>query len=195
MIILLGGFLGSGRRVLARKIAKRLGFYYYNIERKKLRAFKFNTNREVRHRTIQPRSDVERRRMYAQVVEEFPLLSKMYPDIVIDDAFHRAGPREYFFSEAKRYFRDMVFVWVDSDEKWVGERFVHMLKKKVIRSIEDARRRRLSAKKRFQPFKDEPITFISGSIADREKDVEDLVQLVRTRYSITSDYTKSLLGS
>lgn len=189
MILLLGGFLGSGRSMLARNVARRLNFHYYNIDQKKLHMLKFNARGEVGRRTVQPSTDAERQRVYARVIEELPLLTKMHPNIIVDDSFHRAAPREFFFSNVKTRFKDMLFVWIDSDDQWVEERFASMLEQKMIQSIEGAQRRRARAQKRFQQFEHQPLTFFCGSIVDLERDTDDLARLIREKSAVGPDRT------
>lgn len=57
--------------------------------------------------------------LYRRVLEDLPRLSKMYLDVVVDAGFPRAISRDFFFSEARKYFDDVLFVWVELDEESV----------------------------------------------------------------------------
>ena len=69
----------------------------------------------------------------------------MHANAIVDDSFHRETPREYFLSGARKYYKEVIFVWVESDEASVGERLEHMQKLGMIRSVAEATQRRRSA--------------------------------------------------
>ncbi len=156
MLICIGGFPGSGKHALARYVAEHLGYYYYDINQKKL-PYPVLTQRGVHEKLQQPDTDEKRTLLYQRIVKDFPLLSKMYPDMVIDSAFHRIHPRDAFFREARQYFDDVLVLWVESDAQegaWQG-----------IDNSEASVRKEKLIRKEFQPF-DVPVpTFsYSGSI-------------------------------
>lgn len=159
MLICLGGFLGSGRRILAKKLAAKLGYYYYDIDEKKLHDTRVSLVRRPKVKRIHPGTDEQQVALYDQVLREFPRLSKMYPNVVVQDSFHRAKPREYFFSAARRSFDRIVFVWVGSDEKFVEDRLMHMREIGIIHNVHRTYARREREIAEFEPFSESPLTF------------------------------------
>ena len=150
MLVVLGGLLGNGARTLADQLAARFGLYHYDIARKKIRHPTFDRRGDFR--ILQPRTDKDRVKVYENVCKDFPLLSKMYPDVVVDDTFHRDIPREYFLSEARKYYTPVVFVWIESDEASVRVRLERIRQAGKIESVDGALRRREKAHAKQQPF-------------------------------------------
>jgi predicted kinase len=158
MLVVFGGFLGSGRKRLAREFSERTGFYYYDVDTKLMTEFHWNDGkvREHKRRVV---SDQMRVQLFRQVLADFQKLSKMYPDMVIDSPFHRKKSREFFLEEAKEYFDRVEFTWIDADEKDVSERLERMVSKGVIASTEEGVHRREREVRGFEPFTDEPRRF------------------------------------
>ena len=177
MLIVLGGFLGSGRHILARKLAERMGFYYYDSEGKKPRRGFIDKNHMLRERIIRPMNDEARTRYYELILDDFRVGSKMYPDIVVDDSLHRKKPRDFFLHEARKYFDKIAFVWVDTPEESVAEHFSKMNELKIIRSIEKASARRARHIKNFEQFGPETPVFFHHKTGKHS--VGRLMRLVR----------------
>ena len=102
----------------------------------------------------------------------------MYPDLIIDDAFHREEAREYFFSEAKKYFNRVVFVWIDSAEPDVAVRMQHMKEVGMIESVEGALLKRQRTAAKFQPLHPGVPVFTCVKGDDAEADA--LWQLIKS---------------
>lgn len=178
MLICLGGFLGSGRKLLARIIAEKYGLHYYDIDAHKMHRLIVSTGgRGVRDVPVQPTTDEYRMQIYRNVLADFSRLAKMYPDIVVDDAFHRRLPRETFLKEARKYFGSVVFVWIDSDESHVMERLTVLRARRIIRSEKKALARREKAAQEFEPLK--PDTRVFKCVLGDQAEGEALMSLVR----------------
>lgn len=148
MLVVLGGLLGSGAKTLANELATKYRLHRYDIDGRKLRLFSMDNKGNFKVR--QPNTDEETLKVYKNVFKDFPLLSKMYPDVVVDDTFHREAPREYFLSEARKYYNPVVFVWIDSDDASVRVRLKHLWKRRRIRSVEQALHKRDRAAAKLQ---------------------------------------------
>ena len=159
MLIVLGGFLGSGRSGLARLLASKAGFYYYSLHEKKMHHLSLDENRRIHERIMEPGTDALRMRMYREALKEFPMISKMHENVIVDDAFHRAQPRGFFLKEARAYFNPVVFVWVESPDETVEPRLRIMEHNGVITSVTTALRRRKQVIKEFEPFASRPLVF------------------------------------
>jgi len=178
MLVALGGLSGSGRKFLAQKLAEKYGFHYYDIGQKKARTGFFDAGNTFREQVFGPRNDKERTQMYERVVVDFPMLSKMYPNTVCESTFHRSVPRDYFFEEARKYFRPVIFVWIDSDGADAEARITGMAERAAISSLAEGLHRRDEAKKEFQPFSETVPTF-HNVLSDTEAP-EKLSALIQT---------------
>lgn len=157
MLVVLGGLLGSGTRTLANELAMKYGLYRYEIDSKKLRKPVLGPHGNFT--ILQPNTDEERLRIYKNIFKDFPLLSKMYPDVIVDDVFHRKSPREYFLSEARKYYESVVFVWIDSDDESVKIRLTRMEKAGKVPSFAEAMHRREWAQSTLQLPVPPPLRF------------------------------------
>ncbi len=185
MLVVLGGLLGSGAKTLANELAKQRGFYRYDIDRKKLRRPKFDQRGNFK--ILQPETDAQKLRIYESVFEEFSLLSKMYPDVVTDDAFHREAPREFFLSEARKYYDPVVFVWIESDEDSVKIRLERMEKEGKVPSVAVAIRRRKMGQMKMQPLPQSTPHFfyrVSGDERIAAEQVAALWELVQQHVQV-----------
>lgn len=180
MLICLGGFLGSGRKILARGLAQKRGFHYYDLDQKKIHEFVPDASGSMMSVVRGGQSDEMRMLTYKHALAEFPSLAKMHPDMVMDDAFHRDAPRDYFFSEAKKYFKDVVFVWIESDDAGAEGRIRAMIERKMIKGpLERELRRREMSKIHFQAFTEQPLVFRFENSVDAA--VEKLDTLIASR--------------
>ena len=149
MLIVLGGFLGNGRKMFAHRLAKRKNFHLYDTDAKKMRRFELQRGGAIKEMVQRPYREEQRLFLYKNVLADFSKISKMHPDMIIEDSFHRTAAREYFLTEARKYFKPVVFIWIDSDEAHVAERIRHMVTTGAIGSYEEGVRRRKSAAKHF----------------------------------------------
>ncbi len=159
MLIVLGGFLGSGRSLLARMLATETGFHYHSFHEKKMRHLVRDERNMEKVRTIQPNTDELRMRICEEMLNDFPMLSKMHDNVIVEDVLHRKIPREFFLKEAKRYFDPVVFVWIETPDDTTEARLKAMEKKGIIPSVSVALQRRTFVMKEFQPFESLPLIF------------------------------------
>lgn len=176
MLICLGGFVGSGRRILAEKIAEQLKFHYYNTQEKVIRHTVRPGEKNV---SANPYfiSDQDKTFLYKRVLADLPLLSKMHSGIVVDDEFNRAGPRNQFFSEVKKYIHTVAFVWIDCDDEYVENNLRIMTLRKRIPSIQQGLRKRALEQKEFEPFATPQRTFRPQLANDKAAAL--LIELIR----------------
>lgn len=113
MLLCVAGFPGSGRNRLSEIVSREMGFAHESF-----RDLKHRDSIKKLHRTTNvrgtPYADDILMQIYKEVVEEFPIRSRMYPDLIVRDHFCREAPREYLFKEAEKYFGDVHVVWVDA---------------------------------------------------------------------------------
>ena len=162
MLIILGGFLGTGRKSLARAFSERYGYHYYDMDQKRFRVYARMRDGTVRERLQRPHTDNARMHLCRRVLEDFPLLSKIYPDTVMSNAFHREKPRGYFLTQASQYSNPVIFMWIESSESLVSKRLADMKERGMIASIWGAKRRREKMRAEFEPFEQKPFIFEHG---------------------------------
>jgi hypothetical protein len=172
MFLMLGGLPGSGRKHLARQIAAESDFFYYDMNIRKQKRFKWSKD-GVSEQVIHPSSDSARLSLYEKVLKDLPLIAKMYRNVVIDDSFHRMIPRGFFITEASRYFDRCVFIWIECEDSDIEANLSPLLRNGTIHSLEDGFKRRERAQRSFEAF-------------DRE--------LVRYRYRRDARAAKEVLG-
>lgn len=178
MIIILGGVQGSGRRRFARALAEELKWHYYDLDAVKRREIVFVRRGMVKERLQRTTSDPARRALYTPIIQAFPRLSKMYPNIVMDDRFHREIVRSYFFKEAEQYFGKMLFVWVESSQEHAEERFARQVAEGQARNLKGLLRRRADQLRHFQEFTIPALRFTSRGVAEEAEDTKALLALI-----------------
>lgn len=181
MLILLGGFLGSGRKRLARQLAKTYGFHLYDTEAKKTHRSVFQEDGSVKDVVQRPRTNELRSLLYKTILDNLPVESKMYPDTIIEDSFHLKEPREFLIKEAAKYFAPIVFVWIDSDETHVEERLRRIVERGLIANVEEGHRRRRGAIHQFDGLN--PGSHVFKCVRGDQAEVDALWALIQTASS------------
>jgi hypothetical protein len=159
MLVVLGGISGTGRKALAREVAERLGAHYYDIDAHRMTLYERHEG-AIRERKQPVRTEELRLGMLKRVLDDFKLVSKMYPDTVVENNFHHAKPRGYFLAGAAEYFEPVVFVWVDVPDQEASGRFERMYERDATK-VERAMRRRQRMKDRLEPFPPRTIVFVN----------------------------------
>jgi predicted kinase len=162
MLVCLGGFPGSGSKALGQKISEIYGHVYFDMEQNKFRRYQMK-NGLMKTETVQPRTDAAQVLIYDRVVMQFPLIAKMHDVVIARDVFTRAVPRGHFLKQAAQYFDPVVFVWVTCDEESAVSRFEKMYDMGVVKSVDDALRRRKRGMKIFQEFSAPPLVYHNAS--------------------------------
>ncbi|MCE9541254.1 hypothetical protein K8R03_01690 [Candidatus Kaiserbacteria bacterium] len=193
MIVFFGGFLGSGRKSIARRYAARYGFHYYDIDNERLHRFVRDKKGRTKERPVAARGDKALMQLYEKVAARLPLLVKMHQGVVIDHAFHRDAPRKYLFAEARKLSNDVALVWIQSEEQYVLKRLQLLEKRKMIRSVADALRGRALTKKYFQLFRPAPAVFKRAGY--RREELAELRTLIQKQVSQESIGDKEVLKS
>jgi hypothetical protein len=149
MLVCLGGFRGSGRKYLAKQLSKRHGLHYYDTTTKKSHKLRFKRDGSVKQQLNNPATDEYRTHVYSRVLADFQLVSTMHSDVVLEETFHRNGPRNFFLTEAAKYFKPVIFIWIECDESLVVSHLEILKEKRIIGSIKKSLKRRERAKKEF----------------------------------------------
>jgi hypothetical protein len=100
---------------------------------------------------VQPKTDKEFDALYGKIAADLPLLTKMHDTVIVDDPFHREGPRERFLAAAKQTDKT-IFVWIDSPDEFLKSRLPYLVRVHAAQSEEDARARLAERRAQMQFF-------------------------------------------
>jgi shikimate kinase len=87
MVIFFAGLIGTGKTSLAKALAKRFGFYYYDVDGVKKEIYKTDPDYEYNLKNNIPFSDETRIKVFNKVVEDFSHLSKSHKNIIVDETY------------------------------------------------------------------------------------------------------------
>jgi len=174
MLVVFGGFIGTGKRHFAQRVATHLGGHYFDVHLRKPRFPAFTREGDVQVR--QPRTDEMWVDLYKDVLEEFRTLSIQHSHIIIEDDFHRKIPREFFLDGARGIFDQVVFIWFQSSDMSIEMRLMK-LHQEGRGDLRRARLRLRRSQKTHEPI-DEYVPLFDSSI-DRKGKFKELVSLIQ----------------
>jgi len=177
MVIFVGGLIGTGKTSLARALAEKLGFYYYDVDLVKKEVYPTDPNYEYNLKNNIPFSDETRIKTFNRVVDDFAKLAKEHKHIVVDETLHKKSLRKILFEGAKKYFGKYIIVWVKADEETIKERLTQNQREGHI--LKDPFGMYLSFKKHFEDF--ESVDIIFENNAPLAKSAEQLEKLVQAK--------------
>jgi len=160
MLVIVGGFRGSGKRLIAREFARTTGFHGLSVDEYKLRRYTPGLVRQVSAPRMPMSTDEEYLQFFRRVTEKFPVLAKMYPDTVMAAPLHRALPREFLFEAAARSFDDVRVVILESSEQEAFERLRGKVSEDSMRRFKARWRQEADT---FQPFETDVSTLRAGT--------------------------------
>lgn len=178
MLICLGGVFGSGRTMLAKKLAAEKNLHYYSINERKFRVHVRDQAGKVRDYVQQPETDEQRLILYKRAIRDLPMLAKMHDHVVVDSGFLRKESRNYLLAETKPLFTHVVLVWIDSPDEWATRRFEQMRATGILGSIGEAEKRRAAGKEIFQELPPGTAHFVHTT--SDKADIEALWRLIET---------------
>jgi dephospho-CoA kinase len=174
MVIFIAGLIGTGKTSLAKALAKRLGFYYYDVDEIKKEVYKTDPNYDYNLDNNIPFSDETRIKTFNRVVLDFEKLSKKYKNIIVDETLHKKSLRKILFDGAKKYFGDYLIVWIKADEGIIKERLEKDKREGHI--LKDSFGMYLSLKKQFEDFDDADVVFNNSfKLDDSVKQLGDIL--------------------
>ncbi|MEK7158392.1 MAG: AAA family ATPase [Patescibacteria group bacterium] len=177
MVIFVCGLIGTGKTTLAKALAERFGFHYYDVDLIKKEIYPTDPDYEYNLQNSIPFSDETRVKVFNRVVKDFAELAKEHEHLIVDETLHKKFLRQILFSGAEKYFGRYGIVWVKADEAAIKERLTkdqregHML----INPFEMY----LSFKKEFEDFENADIVFENN--APFIESVAQLTELVRAK--------------
>ncbi len=183
MLIILSGINGTGKGKLAKMLADRTGFHLYPVKQARQDPTVLRLHHLAGHTYEDPLEPSVRNILYKKIIEQFPLLSKMYPDVVMSGLFADTASRDHFFSEARKYFGEVVVVWIESSDQVADVRFMRADKVSGRRNISTSVRLRAAQAAQFEPYSGDVPKF-SNNDEDVSRRFEDLCALILKHYSI-----------
>lgn len=174
MIILIGSLPGSGARLLARRLADDLHYFFYPLRKKivheltNVRAITYGSQYKPNAKTI---NDF-RLKTLKEVAEELPMLVKMHSGLIIVSPFLRKKERDFFFHAAKKADTTLI-VWVDASSDDALKRF-NMKRRLVNPDLKIETRKRME--QRFEPFDFPHLLFNNtGAINDSPRHFREMI--------------------
>lgn len=177
MIIFIGGLIGTGKTSLAKGVANKLNYFYYDVDAVKKEIYPTDPNYEYNLKNNIPFSDETRIKTFEKVVKDFSELSMKHKNIIVDETLHKKALRQILFDGAKKYFGRYIVVWVKVDEEIIKKRLTATERKGHI--LKDPFGMYLSLKKQFEDFDNVDIVFENNSSI--EKSVEGLSKIIKEK--------------
>jgi predicted kinase len=122
MIVLVGGLIGAGKSSVARAIAERLDYHYFDLDEIKKEVYGRDPDNARKLAEGIPPDLETRAELYRVAVEQVSALIETTPNIVFDDTLHFRRFRQYLYDEITRLGHDFVPVWVRADEEVILHR-------------------------------------------------------------------------
>ena len=116
MIILIGGLIGAGKSSVARKMAERLGYLYFDLDETKKEVYGRDPDNARKLAEGIPPDLETRAELYREAIARITSLLETHPNIVFDDTLHFRRFRRYLYDEMARIQQDFIMVWVRADE-------------------------------------------------------------------------------
>jgi gluconate kinase len=175
VVIFVAGLVGVGKSSVAKFLADRFSFYYYDVDEVKKMIYPQDCDFEYNMRHGIPFSKETRLKVYQKVVSDFQHLAESHRHLVVDECLHLKELRQGLFDAAKVYFGGYVIVWVRADEAVIRKR----LKKKERKGhiLTDPFKMYRSFAKEFEAFDESHIVCDNtGSIEEATDSLLSLIQ-------------------
>ena len=137
MFIFIGGLVGTGKTVLAKRVAENLNIFYYEIDKAKAEVINANPVLQYNMRYNKPYAEEPKLMIYSRAFEHLRELSKTHGHVIADEDFHKKHSRQIFFERVRESLGVCLVVWVKADEELIIERLTarqregHLLKEPV----------------------------------------------------------------
>jgi gluconate kinase len=180
VVIFVAGLVGVGKSSVAKFLADRFSFYYYDVDEVKKVIYPQDPDFDYNMRHGIPFSKETRLKVFRQVAEDFARLAKTHKHVVVDETLHLKNPRQVLFEAAKAHFGGYVIVWVRADEAVIRKR----LKKKERKGhiLSDPFKMYLSFAKEFESFDESHI--VCNNTGSIEEATESLLSLIQNLGSL-----------
>lgn len=122
MIIFVGGIIGAGKSTVARALAARFEFPYYDVDEVKKEVFRKDPEFERNVSEGIPFGDELRREVFRRVFRDLETLVSEHPHIVVDEALHKREIRHSLYEEADRIAGGFIVIRVQAREDVILER-------------------------------------------------------------------------
>ena len=117
MIIFVGGLIGAGKSSVARCIADRLDYLYFDLDEIKKEVYGRDPENARKLAAGVPPDLETRAELYREAVARLQPLLQEHPNVVFDDTLHFRRFRQYLYAEMADLGQDFITVWVRADEE------------------------------------------------------------------------------
>jgi gluconate kinase len=179
VIVFVAGLVGVGKSSVAKFLADRFSFYYYDVDEVKKMIYPQDPDFDHNMKHGIPFRKETRLRVYQEAVSDFQHLAEKHRHIIVDECLHLKELRQVLFDAAKVYFGGYVIVWVTADEAVIRKR----LKKKARKGhiLTDPFKMYHSFEKEFQGFDESHIVCNNnGSVEEATQSLLSLIQNLRS---------------
>jgi len=122
MVIFVAGLVGVGKSSIAKFLADRFSFYYYDVDEVKKVIYPQDPDFERNIRKGIPFKEETRLKVFRQVAGDFARLAETHKHLVVDETLHLKKPRQVLLEAARVHFEGYVIVWVTADEAVIRKR-------------------------------------------------------------------------
>lgn len=122
MIIFVGGLIGAGKSTIAKGLANRFDFPYYDVDEVKKVVYRQDPDyRDKLARGI-PFPDELRVEVFQRVFADLEQLVDEHPHIIVDEALHKREIRHALYDEARKLAGGFIVIWVHARKKTIRKR-------------------------------------------------------------------------
>ena len=122
MIIFVGGLIGAGKSTVAKGLAERLDYIYFDLDELKKEVYAKNPDYAESLREGIPVTRETRVEVFERAAHDLEQLIKAHESIVVDDAMHLREFRHMLFDVAENMARDYLIIWVRADQRIILKR-------------------------------------------------------------------------
>ncbi|MEE9417227.1 MAG: ATP-binding protein [Acidimicrobiales bacterium] len=119
MIVFVGGLIGAGKSSVARQLADRLGYYYFDLD--EIKRDIYGRDPDNKRKLVEgiPIDLTTRGEVYRTAIAELETLISAHPNVVFDDTLHFRQFRRMLYVAVTDMGQDFIMVWVRASESTI----------------------------------------------------------------------------
>jgi gluconate kinase len=180
VVIFVAGLVGVGKSSVAKFLADRFSFYYYDVDEVKKMIYPQDPDFDYNMRHGVPFRKETRLKVYQKVVKDFQHLAENQRHLVVDECLHLKKLRQVLFDGAKVYFGGYVIVWVRADAAVIQKRLKKQTRKDHI--LADPFKMYRSFAEEFEDFDESHV--VCNNTGSMEEATEGLLSLIQNLGSL-----------
>lgn len=122
MIIFVGGLIGAGKSTVAKGLAERLGFLYFDLDEVKREVYDRDPENARLLEAGIPVGLQTRAQVYQEAIGRITPLLETHPNVVFDDTLHFRRFRHEMWDAMESLGHQAITVWVRADESVIKQR-------------------------------------------------------------------------